>query len=259
MTDDEKPDVTEPEKDTKDTKGTAETVDAAPAEADETTETVAADEAETADEADAEGTTDTEDTEDTTEVVPTPVKEPKSVKAAKAAEAAGAPSADRRSPLRSILVPAALALILAVSAGLTTWAYYAMYRPDRATNAEVAAGVIKAASDGTVALLSYSPETLEGDFTNAKTHLTGDFLNYYTDFTQQIVTPAAKDKQVKTSAAVVRSAVAQLQPNSAEVLLFINQSTTSKENPDGSFTASSVKVGLTKVGDAWLIAAFDPV
>jgi hypothetical protein len=36
-------------------------------------------------------------------------------------------------------------------------------------------------------------------------------------------------------------------PDSAVVLVFLNQTTTSKENPAGSFTASSVKVGLTKV------------
>jgi Mce-associated membrane protein len=58
---------------------------------------------------------------------------------------------------------------------------------------------------------------------------------------------------------VVRSAVSDLNPDSAVVLLFLNQTTTSKENPDGSFTASSVKVGLTRVNGAWLISAFDPV
>jgi Mce-associated membrane protein len=58
---------------------------------------------------------------------------------------------------------------------------------------------------------------------------------------------------------VVRAAVAELRPNSAMVLVFINQNTTSKENPDGAFAASAVKVGLTKVNDAWLISSFDPV
>jgi Mce-associated membrane protein len=43
------------------------------------------------------------------------------------------------------------------------------------------------------------------------------------------------------------------------VLVFLNQTTTSKENPNGSFTASSVKVGLNKVDGSWLISAFDPV
>ena len=118
---------------------------------------------------------------------------------------------------------------------------------------------LNAAKDGTVALLSYSPETLNEDFTNAKTHLTGDFLNYYNQFTEQIVTPAATKKSVKTTAAIVNAAVAELHPESAVVLVFLNQTTTSTENPDGSFSTSAVKVGLTKVGDAWLISSFDPV
>jgi Mce-associated membrane protein len=73
------------------------------------------------------------------------------------------------------------------------------------------------------------------------------------------VTPAAKDKAVKTTATVAQAGVAELKPDSAVVLVFINQNTTSKENPNGSFTASSVKVGLTKVNDDWLIKSFDPV
>ena len=101
--------------------------------------------------------------------------------------------------------------------------------------------------------------SLDKDFANAKSHLTGDFLSYYTQFTEQIVTPAAKQKSVKTSAAVVRAAVSEMHPDSAVVLVFINQTTTSKENPDGAFAASAVKVGLKKINDAWLISSFDPV
>lgn len=170
-----------------------------------------------------------------------------------------AETAQPRGLLRRLLVPLVLTIVLLASAGATTWVYLAQYRSDLATGDAMKTHVIQSASDGTVALLSYAPETLDKDFANAKTHLTGDFLNYYTQFTAEIVTPAAKQKAVKTSAAVVRSAMAQLAPTSAEVLLFINQTTTSKENPDGSFTASSVKVGLTKVGNDWLISAFDPV
>ncbi|MDT5265742.1 MAG: Mce-associated rane protein [Mycobacterium sp.] len=165
----------------------------------------------------------------------------------------------RRRALKRLLVPIVLAVLLLGSAGLASWVYMTQMRPDRQTDAAVAAETIKAASDGTVALLSYTPETLDKDFATAKTHLTGDFLDYYTKFTTDVVTPAAKQKSVKTSAAVVRAAVAELKPDSAVVLVFLNQTTTSKENVDGSFTASSVKVSLTKVNGAWLISAFDPV
>ncbi|MDT5188122.1 MAG: Mce-associated rane protein [Mycobacterium sp.] len=165
----------------------------------------------------------------------------------------------RRRALKRLLVPIVLAVLLLGSAGLASWVYMTQMRPDRQTDAAVAAETIKAASDGTVALLSYTPETLDKDFATAKTHLTGDFLDYYTKFTTDIVTPAAKQKSVKTSAAIVRAAVSELKPDSAVVLVFLNQTTTSKENVDGSFTASSVKVSLTKVNGAWFISAFDPV
>jgi Mce-associated membrane protein len=152
-----------------------------------------------------------------------------------------------------------LAAALVASAGVAAWLYFQQYRPDQETNDAASTVALNAAKTGTVALLSYSPESLDKDFANAKSHLTGDFLSYYTQFTEQIVTPAAKQKSVKTTAAVVRAAVAELHPDSAVVLVFINQNTTSKENPDGAFAASAVKVGLKKINDAWLISAFDPV
>jgi Mce-associated membrane protein len=164
-----------------------------------------------------------------------------------------------RGKLGTIVGVVLVAAALVVSAGVAGWLYFYQYRVDQQTNAAAANVAMEAAKKGTVALLSYSPDTLENDFAAAKSNLTGDFLSYYTQFTEQIVTPAAKEKQVKTVAAVIRSAVSEMQPDSATVLLFINQTTTSKENPDGAFAASSVKVGLKKIDDRWLINTFDPV
>ncbi|MDT5185006.1 MAG: Mce-associated rane protein [Mycobacterium sp.] len=160
-----------------------------------------------------------------------------------------------RARLGAILLVAALV----ASAGVAAWLYFEQYRPGQETDAAASAVALDAAKNGTVSLLSYSPESLDKDFAAAKSHLTGDFLSYYTQFTEQIVTPAAKQKAVKTSAAVVRAAVSELHPDSAVVLVFINQNTISKENPDGSFAASTVKVGMKKINDTWLISAFDPV
>jgi Mce-associated membrane protein len=152
-----------------------------------------------------------------------------------------------------------LAATLVASAGVAAWLYFNQYRPDQETDAAASNVALEAAKSGTVALLSYAPESLDKDFAAAKSHLTGDFLSYYTQFTEQIVTPAAKQKSVKTTASVVRAAVSELHPDSAMVLVFIDQNTTSKENPDGSFAASAVKVGLKKIDRAWLISSFDPV
>jgi len=171
---------------------------------------------------------------------------------------------DSRAPrsrhgLRAKVSAVLLSVALIAAAGLAGWLYVNEYRPDQETDPAAAKVALDAATSGTIALLSYSPESLDQDFAAAKSRLTGDFLSYYTQFTEQIVTPAAKEKSVKTTASVVRAAVSEIKPDAAEVLVFINQTTTSKENPDGAFAASSVKVGLTKVDGAWLIASFDPV
>ncbi|MGV0848850.1 hypothetical protein [Mycolicibacterium phlei] len=161
--------------------------------------------------------------------------------------------------LRRHLLALLLTVALLSSAGVAAWLYAFQLSEDLATDAAAQRVAIEAATNGTARLLSYSPESLEQDFAAAKENLTGDFLNYYTQFTEQIVTPAAKQKQVKTSAAVVQAAVAEMNPDSAVVLVFVNQTTTSKENPDGAFAASAVKVGLVKQDGRWLINTFDPV
>lgn len=156
-------------------------------------------------------------------------------------------------------VAIALTVALVASAVLTGWMFLSVYKPDRETGAEAMQSAIRAASDGTVALLSYSPDSLDKDFATAKSKLTGSFLSYYTQFTEQIVAPAAKQKAVKTQAAVVRAAVSEIGPDSAVVLVFINQTTQSKDRPDASFINSAVRVTLQKIDGGWLISSFDPV
>lgn len=156
-------------------------------------------------------------------------------------------------------IPVILAVLLLISGGVTIWLYFLYHVPDQETNPSVARAAINAASEGTVALLSYSPDSLDKDFATARSHLTGDFLSYYDQFTQQIVAPAAKQKSLKTSAHVMRAAVQELHANSAVVLVFVDQSTTSKDSPEPTTAASSVLVNLALVDGKWLITKFTPV
>lgn len=152
-----------------------------------------------------------------------------------------------------------LAMLVVASVALVAALFYFQYRPDQATDAAAAESAISAAKEGSVAILSYAPDTLDRDLSTAKSYLTGDFLSYYGQYMQQIVAPTAKKKAVKTSAAVIRAAVSELHPNSAVVMVFLNQTTTSKEKPEPALNASSVRVSLTKVDGKWLISSFDPV
>jgi Mce-associated membrane protein len=153
-----------------------------------------------------------------------------------------------------------ISLIVAVVAavGLAGALFFAQYRPNQQTDEVAAHAAIKAASDGTVALLSYSPETLDSDVAAGKSHLTGELLRYFTGFSQYFVAPAVRQQRVKASASVLRAAVADMHPNSAVVLLFVHQTTSSKDKPDPVLSTNNVRVTLTKVNGSWLIAKFEP-
>ncbi|MDJ0441099.1 hypothetical protein [Rhodococcus qingshengii] len=150
-----------------------------------------------------------------------------------------------------------MALVVAL-AGLAVSQYYSLYRPDQETVA-AESDVSRIASDATVALLSYSPDSAEETLSSASTLLTGDFLDYYSKYTKDVVVPTAKEKQVNTSAEAAGSAVVSAGEDNATVLVFINQSTTTSDNPQPAKLASTVRVQLTKVDGSWLISQFEPV
>lgn len=143
--------------------------------------------------------------------------------------------------------------------GLAACLFVLQYRPDRQLDDAAAQRAIRAASDGAVAALSYSSENMDRDFARARSHLTGDFLAYYDKFTKEIVIPTVQQKHLGQTASVLRAAVSELEPNSAVVLVFLNEATTSKDKPQPLITSSAVRITLTKVGGSWLISTLDPV
>jgi Mce-associated membrane protein len=149
-----------------------------------------------------------------------------------------------------VTVVAAIALACVV--------FFVQYRPNQQTNEVAANAAIQAASEGTVALLSYSPETLDHDVVAGKSHLTGELLRYFTGFSQYFVAPSVRQQGIKASASVLHAAVADMHPSSAVVLLFVHQTTSSKDKPDPILSTNSVRVTLTKINGSWLIAKFEP-
>ena len=150
------------------------------------------------------------------------------------------------------LLPA-LALLLAPAAGYLKW-QDASARDSQAAGADA----VRAATDGTIALLSYKPETVEKDLDAARTRMTGTFLNAYTSLTHDVVIPGAKQKQVSAVATVPAAASVRATADHAVVLLCVNQAVVVGQDASTT-TASSVRVSLDKIGGRWLISQFDPV
>jgi Mce-associated membrane protein len=155
---------------------------------------------------------------------------------------------------RAIFATALVIATIAAAAGLFFFQYRPAQRIDAATRQAV-----QAASDGAVAVVSYSYDHLDHDIARAKSLSTGEFLSYYNKFSQDFIAPAARKGHLTATAKVLRAAAIELHPDSAVVLVFMNQNTASKEKPEPLTTASSVVVTLTKVNGSWLISKLDPL
>ncbi|MGB6764393.1 hypothetical protein [Mycobacterium sp.] len=142
--------------------------------------------------------------------------------------------------------------------GLAVCLFVLQYRPDRQIDDAAARRAIQEASDGAVATLSYSSGSIDRDFARARSHLTGEFLAYYDKFTKDVVMPTVKEKNLTQTATVIRAAVSELHTHSAVVLVFLNETTMSKDKREPLKTPSSVRITLTKVNGSWLISKLDP-
>ena len=69
----------------------------------------------------------------------------------------------------------------------------------------------------------------------------------------------AKQKSMKTTAKVTGAAVSELHPDSAVVLVLVDQVTTTKDSPQPSLAVSSALVRMTRLNGNWLITNFTPV
>lgn len=114
-----------------------------------------------------------------------------------------------------------LALALTCGAGLLKW------QDGAVRDAAVArAESVRAATDGTTALLSYRPDTVQHDLESARSRLTGTFLDAYTQLTHDVVIPGAQQKQISAVATVAAAASVSTSADRAVVLLFVNQTIT---------------------------------
>lgn len=146
-----------------------------------------------------------------------------------------------------------LALVLMAAAGYLKW----LDGSDRDSHAAQLESV-RAATDGTVAILSYKADSAEKDLGAARDRLTGQFKDAYISLTHDVVIPGAKEKHISAVANVPGAASVSATPVHAVVVVFVDQTVTVGNDPPTA-TASVVRVTLDKFGGRWLISAFDPI
>ena len=151
--------------------------------------------------------------------------------------------ADRRGTIVRVLgfwVLPAIALLLALGAG------YFKYQEATADDADRArVQTAQVATEATVAMLSYTPDTATEKLKAARERLTGPFRDSYTSLTDDVVIPGAQQKRISATAKVSGAASVSASGNHAVVMVFVDQ-TTVVGNDAPTDTDSVVQVTLDK-------------
>lgn len=157
-----------------------------------------------------------------------------------------------RSRVSLPVVLAAVALVLAVTCAVLRWLIVAQDQSDTARDEAV-----QAAKEITAEMLSYETETVDQQLTAARDRMTGEFLGKYSAMINEVV-PAAHAQQIAAVAEVLRAGVVSAKPDSAELVLFVNQSVQVGNNMPQK-TASVARATLVKEGDRWMLSEYEPV
>jgi Mce-associated membrane protein len=138
---------------------------------------------------------------------------------------------------------------LALTAGLLALRVRGESRSEQARTDALAA-----AETDAVDILSYDYRHLDRDFARARRTLTGSFANDYAKTTNTVVRPTATQVHAVVKAEVAASSVVRASQNRVEVLLFVNQTTSSTRVDGPKVDLNRVRFTLDRVGGEWRVS-----
>lgn len=173
---------------------------------------------------------------------PEPVTEPTSGPSDGEKDTAG--RSGRRLPVLLLAVVGVLALATVVLAAVV-W-FRPHVDPDEVGTAQ------SAAEQAIVPVLSYDYRELDEDAEAARSYLTEDYQEEYTQLFTVISDNAPRTEAV-VRAEVIASSVVRTSPDAVEVLLFVNRPTTNKQVTEPVVYRDQVTVTMVREGDDWLV------
>ena len=159
---------------------------------------------------------------------------------------------------RARIVFAAICLLGVVAIAATGYLTYQVRLQDNQRDDRAQA--LAAMQSNVPKLLSYDGNNdLNQEFAAKYDLLTGKFREDFTTLTKSSIIPAAAAHRIVTNAKIAESGVISVADDSVSVLMFINQTTTSSEDPAPQLDGSRVKVTAVRSGDQWKIGGLQPV
>lgn len=153
-----------------------------------------------------------------------------------------------------------LGVLLVASLGLLGLTAAGQLGTDGITRAEAsdsfqatAATAPAAAEAAAVIILAYDHRSLGAELETAVRFMTTDFAqDYSSTFTSELA-PVAERNRVRVGVVVADSALLSASDDTAQVLLFVDQATTTAERRRPEFVSAPVEMDLVRDGDRWLV------
>jgi Mce-associated membrane protein len=154
---------------------------------------------------------------------------------------------------------AAVAALLLIGAalwlGLQTWSYPDVRNQDKVERAERSAS--SAAERAATAILSFKYTTLDADLQASTKFMTSKFADTFTGTFESLAAPNAKKTKATVVAKVLSTAVVTASDSRAEIMVFVDQTTTSTANSgQPSVALNRTTFDMVKQGDTWLVDDF---
>ena len=174
--------------------------------------------------------------------------------AEESAEEPAAPPAAASSGRRAIptWALAVLAVVTVLVVGVAAYLWNESRQADAVDEARLQAPA--AAERAAVAVLSYDYERLEADAANAVKHLTPAFREDYQATIDNLVEAPASEVEGKVEAEVLASGVMRASADRVDVLLYVNQTTTSLNNEgEPQLSLNRVRLEMVDQDGTWLV------
>lgn len=162
--------------------------------------------------------------------------------------------AGRVPPALRIAIVAVLAVLVAAS-GVASGLLATKVSDSSASQQERDAAVAAAKTE-IQQILSYNYKTLSADLARASADTTGQFSGEFSVMAAQMIGPQAKQQQTVTKAVVPVAAAVDSTGNQVTVLVFVDQSTTNKQQSKPQVNGSQLRVTMQKVNGRWLVEQF---
>jgi Mce-associated membrane protein len=118
---------------------------------------------------------------------------------------------------------------------------------------------VVAARDAMTAVLSYNYQTIDKDIAHAESYLTGTFRTEYRETALKTVKDAALRYKATVKADVVYAGAIGATPNTAKVLVFVDQTANNTQLKAPRLDRNRVRLELRQVHGKWLVSKLEAV